>query len=374
MKILFAGGGTGGHFYPLIAVARSIYKIAEQRKIAKVDIFLMADDPMDSDLLFKEHIKFMKIPAGKIRRYFSLLNISDFIKTFFGIISSFRKIYSLLPDIVFSKGGYSSFPVLFSARLLKIPVIIHESDSVPGLVTTWSGKWADRVAISFTESGRFFDQKKIINSGNPIRSGVAGGNLEEAVQHFNLEENVSTILITGGSQGSEKINEAILSIIPQMVLKYQIIHQTGVKNFSDVSSRTKVILESTALKHRYHIVPFLSEGDLKNASRAASLVLSRASAGAIFEIAAWRLPSILIPLSNSAQNHQRENAYNYAKTGACEVLEENNLTPNILLAQIDKILNNQEKIGKMKEGAASFARSDSADIIAQEIINLGIHE
>src|SRR3989344_5714792 len=149
MKILFAGGGTGGHFYPLIAVARSIYKIAEQRKIAKADIFLMADDPMDADMLFLDHIKFIKIPAGKIRRYFSLLNIGDSVKTFFGIFHSFRKIYNILPDVVFGKGGYSSFPALFSARILQIPVIIHESDSVQGLVNKWAGKSAKKVAIYF---------------------------------------------------------------------------------------------------------------------------------------------------------------------------------------------------------------------------------
>lgn len=374
MKILFAGGGTGGHFYPLIAVARSIYKIAEQRKIARTDIFFMSDDSVDAKLLNREHIIFIKISAGKIRRYFSILNISDLIKTFFGIIFSFRKIYSLLPDVVFGKGGYASFPALFSAKILKIPVVIHESDSVPGFVNSWAGKWANRVLISFSESARFFDSKKIIISGNPIRSSVVGGNLTEALEHFNLEQNIPTILIIGGSQGSNKINETILSIIPQLVSKYQIIHQTGHKNFADISSRAKVILESVALKHRYHVVPFLSEGDMKNASCAASLVVSRAGAGAIFEIAAWGLASIIIPLPNSAQNHQRENAYNYAKTGACEVLEESNLAPNILISQINKILENDEKLKLMKNGAISFSRRDAADIIAQEILNLGIHE
>lgn len=373
MKILFTGGGTGGHFYPLIAVARSIYKIAEQEKIAKVEIFLMADDPVDSALLSQERIKFVKISAGKVRRYFSILNISDLFKTSFGIISSFRKIYNILPDVVFGKGGYSSFPALVVSRILKIPVIIHESDSIPGTVNLWAGKWAKKVAISFPETAKFFDQRKVIVSGNPIRSGVAGGNLREALEQFNLEEGVKTILIIGGSQGSEKINETILSILPQVVTNYQIIHQAGKKNFSDISSRAKVILENSPLKHRYHVFPFLSEGDLKNASNIASIVVAR-SGSTIFEVAAWGIPSILIPLPTSAQNHQRENAYNYAKTGACEVLEETNLAPNILLSQIDKILGDQERVEKMKQGAKSFARPDAADIVAREIISMGIHE
>ena len=373
MKIVLTGGGSGGHFYPLIAVTRSIFKIAEDERIAKVEIILMSDDPMDKNLLDKEGIKFVKISAGKIRRYFSFKNLSDGIKTFFGIIFTFFVLYKILPDVIFSKGGYSAFPVLFSARIFKIPVIIHETDSVPGIVNSWSGKWASKVLVSFLETTRFFDEKKIIVAGNPVRSQIIGGNLSEALLHFNLEEGVPTILVLGGSQGSAKINETILDVLPELILKYQVIHQTGEKNFFDTSEMAKVILEKEPLKHRYHPFAFLGEGDLKNAGRVASLAVSRAG-GSIFEIAMWGMPSILIPLPNAGQNHQRENAYNYAGKGACEVIEETNLKPHILLSQINKILDDKEKAQKMSAAAKSFSRPDAANVIAREILKLGIHD
>lgn len=373
MRIVLTGGGSGGHFYPLIAVGRSIFKIAEIEHITKIELFFMSDDPIDLPLLKKEEIKFIKIPAGKLRRYFSVKNLSDVIKALLGIFKAFFNVYQILPDVVFSKGGYSAFPVLFVARIFKIPVIIHETDFVPGIVNKWSGKWAQKIAVSFLESKKFFETKKTIVTGNPVRSQIVGGNLSESLLHFNLEENVHTILILGGSQGSAKINETVLSVLPEFLEKYQIIHQTGEDNFKDVSKRTEVILEKNALKHRYHPFTFLNEGDLKNAGRIASLVLSRAG-GSIFEIAAWGLPSILIPLSNSGQDHQRENAYSFARTGACEVIEEINLTSHILLSQIDKILQDQDKIKKMSQAAKNFSKPDAADIIAIEIIKLGIHD
>ena len=374
MKILLTGGGSGGHFYPLIAVTRSIFKIAESERIAKIEMFFAADHPQNKDLLLKEGIKFIKVSAGKLRRYFSILNFSDSLKTFFGIFKAFFTLYKILPDVIFGKGGYSSFPILLAAKILRIPVVIHESDSMPGMVTKWAGKWAKKIIVSFPETAKFFDKERVMVSGNPIRIQVLGGNEAEALLHFNLEAGVPVILIMTGSLGAEKINEAVLDALPELLADYQIIHQSGDKNFKDVEGRARIILENLPLKHRYHPFPFLDEGSLKNAGKVASLVVSRAGAGTIFEIAAWGLPSIIIPIRYSAQDHQRENAYSYARNGACEILEEPNLTPHILLAQVKKILSNEEKKKTMSLAAKSFARPDAGDIIAREIIKLGIHD
>ena len=376
MKILFAGGGTGGHFYPLIAVARAIKKIADQEHIARIEFFMMSDDPVDARMLLDEEIKFIKIPAGKLRRYISIKNITDAFKTASGVALAFWRLYLLLPDVIFSKGGYASFPALAAARVLGIPVVIHESDSVPGKVSRWAGRWAHTIAISFPESARFFKGKNVVVAGNPIRPQVVGGNLTEAVQSFSLEEGVPTVLILGGSQGSERINETILAVLPDLVKTYQVIHQTGKSNFEDVLGRAKVLLEKAELKHRYHPYAFLAEGEYRNAAKAAHVVISRAGAGSIFEIAAWGIPSIIIPLPEDvdAQGHQRENAYNFARAGGCEVIEETNLKPHLVLSALDKILNDPEKIQKMKTAAESFARPGAADAIAKEVIKLGIHE
>jgi len=374
MKIALTGGGTGGHFYPLIAVAHALKKIAEEEHVAKLELFFVSDSAYDAGTLLRENIKFIMVPAGKARRYFSLRYLPDTFKAAIGLFWAFWRLYFLLPDTIFSKGGYASFPVLFWARFLKIPVLIHESDSVPGLSNKWAGKWVESIALAFPEAARYFEGKNTAVIGNPVRPQIVGGNVNEAMDYFKLEEGVPTLLILGGSQGSERINEIILAILPEAVKKYHIIHQTGRNNFDDVNGRARVLLEKNEFAYRYHPFSFLEEGELRNASKAASLIISRAGAGSIFEIAAWNLPAILIPLSESAQNHQRENAYNYARTGAAEIIEEPNLTPNLLLAEIRKILEDQERVQKMKMAAQIFSRLDAAEKIARELIKLGMHE
>ena len=156
MKIFLAGGGTGGHFYPLMAVVDALGAIAEQEKIVKMDLVFISDSPYDSNLLLQKGVRFKKIYAGKIRRYFSLLNIVDIFKTLFGLFNALWTIYLDFPDVIFSKGGYASFPVVFAARFFGIPLIIHESDAVPGKVNKWSGKFAKRIAISFPQVAKYF--------------------------------------------------------------------------------------------------------------------------------------------------------------------------------------------------------------------------
>lgn len=377
MKILFAGGGTGGHFYPLIAISRAIRKKADEDNIARIDLFLMSDNPIDADLLAEDRIQYIMIPAGKMRRYFSFKYFGDSIKTISGIILAFWRMYFLVPDVVFSKGGYASFPVLVAARLLKIPVMIHESDTVPGIVNKWAGNWALRIGVSFEETLKYFEGKNTALVGHPIRAQIVGGNTMEAIDYFKLEEGENTppvILVLGGSQGSQRINETIVDMLADILPTYQIIHQTGKANFTDVSGRALVTLEKNTFKQRYHPVAFLDEGELRNASKITSIIISRAGAGSIFEIATWGLPSILIPLPSSAQDHQRENAYAYARFGACEIIEETNLTPHLLLAQINKILADKTRIAKMQRSAQAFSRLDAGEKIAGELIKMGLHE
>lgn len=375
MRILFAGGGgTGGHFYPIIAIARALHDVAEREHIISMDLFFAADNVFDANILSEEGIHFIKIPSGKIPRYASFRIVLSPFQILFGIIASFWRLYLLLPDVIFSKGGYSAFPVLVAARILRIPVIIHESDSIPGKVNEWSGKWAKKVAISFIESARFFKKDNVALTGNPIRHQVVGGNTEEAFETFGLEAEIPVILILGGSQGSSIINETVINILAEALSKYQIIHQTGKNNIDDVKGIATVVLDKNQFKQRYHPYAFLNEGNLRNAAHVASLVVSRAGSGSIFELAAWRIPAILIPIEKAAQNHQRENAYAYAHFGACEVIEESNLQPHILLSTIDKILYDSNKIQKMKSAAQGFARLDAAEKIAEEIIKLGIHD
>jgi len=374
MKIVLLGGGSGGHFFPLIAVADALRKAAEEQRIVTLDLTLMGEKPFDVEILREEEISFEEIPAGKIRRYFSLLNISDSIKTIRGIFRALWRFTLSPPDLVFSKGGYDSFPALVASRIFRIPVIVHESDAVPGMVNAWAAKFARRIGISFPETAAHFPQDKVALTGNPIRRNILGGSHDEALETFNLETGVPTVLVFGGSQGAQKINDAVMLALLDLVEFAQIIHITGAAHIETTKAEAGIVLEKSIHKGRYHPYAFLAPAQLRNAAFIGDVAVSRAGAGSIFEIAAWRLPAILIPLSLAAQDHQRENAYSYARTGAAEVLEETNLTPHVLISEIRKLTGDQKRRDDMKRAAGSFARIDAADKIAREILHLGLHE
>jgi len=193
-----------------------------------------------------------------------------------------------------------------------------------------------------------------------------------AKEYFKLEGGTPTIFIFGGSQGAKNINDNVLDILPELLPDYQVIHQCGENNYQECLGRADLILETSPFKSRYKLFPYLESGAMRMAYGAADLVVSRAGSGSIFEIAASGLPSIIIPLSGSAQEHQRENAYAYAKSGAAAVIEEHNLKPHILKSEIDRLFTDKEELANMAEAAKQFAKPDAAEKIAREIIRLAI--
>ncbi len=374
MKIMLTGGGTGGHFYPLIAIAERLNEVGEQEKIANLKIYYMSDAPYDERALFDNKIEFIKIETGKIRLYFSFKNFSDIFKTFAGVCKGFIKMFKIYPDVVISKGGYASFPAVLSARILRIPVVIHESDSYPGKANLWASKFARRIAVSWPEAIEYLPKEKTALTGQPIRKEILRGDNTGAFEHFKLSPNISTILVIGGSQGAEKINDIILDALPQLLNKYQIIHQTGIKNIIDVSSRARLIMENSPYIERYVPIDYLNTNTTKMVAGISNLIISRAGS-AIFEIASWGIPSILIPITNSNGDHQRKNAYNYARTGGAKVIEEENLTPHVLISEVDRILGDNKKLEEMKNKALSFSNPDAALKIAKEAIEIALtHE
>jgi UDP-N-acetylglucosamine--N-acetylmuramyl-(pentapeptide) pyrophosphoryl-undecaprenol N-acetylglucosamine transferase len=374
MKILLTGGGTGGHFYPLIAIAEKLIEVSDKEKIIDLRLYYMSDTPYDKRLLYENNIRFVQIPAGKMRTYFSLNNFFDMFKTAAGVFLGLISMYFIYPDVVISKGGYASFPAVFAARLLRIPVIIHESDSFPGRLNVWASKFAWHVAISWPEAIEYLPKDKTILTGQPIRKAILHGDLNGAYEFFKLSPDLPVILILGGSQGAEIINDIIIDILPNLLTRYQVIHQTGIKNIENVLSRSKLILENNFNTNRYVPLPYLNNLATRMASGCAKLVISRAGS-AIFEIASWGIPSIIIPITNSNGDHQRKNAYNYARNGACEVMEEENLSQHLLIAEIDKILSSPQKLEHMKTNALGFTLPDAAEKIAQSAIDLALtHE
>lgn len=375
MKVLFTGGGTGGHVYPLIAVAEKLRDLALSEKILDMELYYIADTPYDQSALDDNEIKFQKLETGKQRTYFAIENFFDIFKTFFATLKAIMMVYQIMPDVVFSKGGYPSVPVTIAARILGIPLIIHESDTVPGRANKMAGKWAKKIAISFREAVDYFPKEKTAFVGHIVRPEVREPLKEGAFEYLKLRSVLPVIYIVGGSQGAKLINECVLEALPEMVAKYQIIHQTGTKNFEEVKSMTDIILKDSPDKENYYPYPFLNKLAVRMSAGVASIIISRAGAASIAEIASWGKPSIIIPITKSNGNHQRENAFSYAETGACVVVEEANLRPHVLMEEIDRIIGDAELSKSMSEKTRAFVFPDAEEKIAREIINIGLsHE
>ena len=375
MKIVFTGGGTGGHFYPIIAVAQKVNKIIDEDRILGAKLYYISDSPYDKEALFENGLLYEEVNAGKMRTYFSIKNFTDIFKMFFGTIGAIFKLFSIYPDVVFGKGGYASFPTILAARILRIPVLIHESDSAPGRVNKWAGHFAKRVAVSFKEAAEYFPSKTVAWTGQPIRTEIEHPSEHvKALGYFKLESNLPVILVLGGSQGAELINNTILDALPRLTKKYQIIHQTGVRNFKMVKDRADVVFADDPNKSRHTPLNFLNPLQMKMAAGAATIIISRAGS-TIFEIASWGVPSILVPFTESNGDHAKKNAFNYARAGGCSVIEEMNMTANILCSEVDRIIGDKLVWERMKRSAEAFNKPDAAAKIARELVDMAlVHE
>ncbi len=378
MTIAFTGGGSGGHFYPLIAIAEALKDLVRERHLIEPDLYYLAPNPFDEKALFENGITHVRIPAGKMRRYVSLLNITDMFVTLAGIVSATIALFRIYPDVVVSKGGYASVPVVLAAWLLRIPVIIHESDARPGRANLVAAKFAAKVAISFDSAAKYFPanvQKKIARTGIPIRKALLRVEAERAQQYLGLERGVPTILILGGSQGAVKINETVLSSLPELIAFANVIHQTGPANFKNVEAVGQVVLKDNPLAARYHPINYLDQVSMQRVASVADIVISRAGANSIAEIGLWKKPAILIPIPESISHDQRMNAYAYAQTGAAIVLEEGNLSPHLFVAEIERIIQDKELGARMGAAAKGFTDPDAARFLANEVLALALpHE
>ncbi|MFA5878039.1 MAG: undecaprenyldiphospho-muramoylpentapeptide beta-N-acetylglucosaminyltransferase [Candidatus Staskawiczbacteria bacterium] len=365
MKIVFTGGGTGGHIFPLVAVVREIRNLYPKKDLQF--IYIGPEDEFGSLLLAQEDIKVKKIAGGKVRRYFSFLNVIDILfKIPWSFIQSFFLLMRIDPQLVFSKGGSGSVPVALCASLLRIPVFIHESDVVPGASNRIASRWAKRIFISFPRT-EFFDPEKVTLVGNPIRSEILGGSKDEATDLFDLTLKKPVLLFSGGSQGAEAINDFVLRVLNGLLESFEVIHLCGFNNLKNVQNEAQVIINADLEKY-YHPYAFLDEEKLRHAYRAAELVISRAGSGCIFEIAALGLPSILVPLPWAAGDHQARNAFVYAETGAAIVMEQDNLTPNFFLEKVRYLFAKSGGLDQMKEQAIRFAKPLAAKAIARNIL------
>ncbi len=375
MRIVLVGGGTGGHFYPLIAVAEAIEDLCEERTLVEPELYYIGPPAFDPPTLLEHDIAYKAGTAGKMRRWGSAVNIFDALKTVVGIIRAIPQMFTLYPDVIFSTGGYAAFPALVAARILRIPVIIYDADSKPGRVSTWSSTFARAIAVAHPDAAAQFPARvrdKIARVGHPIRKEIAGVAHEGGFEFLQLDQSAPVVLIVGGSQGARVINETVLDALSDLVTRYNVVHQTGTAHIEEVKGIASVALKDSPYASRYRPFGLLNTLALRMAAGSANIVVARAGSGTIFEIASWGLPAILIPIPQHVAHDQTENAFSYARSGAASVIEQRNLTPHLLSAEIDRIMSDSALREKMSAAGKSFAQPDAAKKIARMLVDIGV--
>ena len=326
-KIIMTGGGTAGHVTPNIALLPSL-------KEAGYDItYIGSYNGMEKGLIEAEGIPYYGIQSGKLRRYFDLKNFSDPFRVIKGFGQAVNLMKKIKPDIVFSKGGFVSVPVVLAAKLCNVPAIIHESDITPGLANKIAIKGAKKVCCNFPETLKYLPAEKAVLTGSPIRKELLSGNKDAAYTlcHF-PEEKKPVLLIIGGSTGSKAINEAVRNILPQLLADFYVIHLCGKGNVD-------ANLESQSGYAQFEYV----SKELTDMFALADLAISRAGANAICELVALRKPNILIPLSAAAsRGDQILNARSFEKQGFSYVIQEEDVTDTLLLEAVQKVYKNKQ--------------------------------
>ena len=319
---MLAGGGTGGHIIPNIALINELKdRYGEPGRLSI--LYIGGRGVMERELVRPLGVKYKGIFAGKLRRYFSWRNFLDIFKIPIGIVQSFFILAGFRPSAVFCKGGFVCFPVAVGARILGIPVILHESDVVPGLANRLSARFAKKICVSFEESKKYFPAKKTVVTGNPIRKELLSGNAEDGRSYTAFNDSLPVLLVVGGSQGAEFINNFVWNNLDGLLEQFQVAHICGNNNVKEPYELQKMLKpENRAHLGRYRDFGFVGR-EMKDLYALCDLIVSRAGAITLGEIDFFGKPAILIPLGKGAsRGDQLDNAAVFAKTHNAAVLNE----------------------------------------------------
>lgn len=361
IKIIFAGGGTGGHVFPGLAMAQQAEKRLPQAKI----IFVGTARGLEADLVPKYGFKLEFISIIGLSRSVNLNLILFPFFLFKGLSQSNRLLQRLRPDLVVGTGGYVSWPVLFLAGLRGIPTLIQEQNSYPGITTRILARWVDEVCLAYPESVKYFWFRKNLRVlGNPVREDILKVDRNSGFRSLGLDPDKKTLFIFGGSQGSKRINKAVLDGLKYLNKEknLQILWQTGRGDYQMVKDQVRENSVASV------ILPFIQ--DMGKAYQASDLIVSRAGALSLAEIISCKRPSILIPYPFAANDHQRKNAEHLKKKGASEMILEADLDGEKLAGLVIDLLSSEKKLDQMKIACEKLFQPKSAELLVNEMMSL----
>jgi UDP-N-acetylglucosamine--N-acetylmuramyl-(pentapeptide) pyrophosphoryl-undecaprenol N-acetylglucosamine transferase len=364
--IVIAGGGTGGHTSPGLAVAA----LLRERGIGCA--WIGSHTGLEARRAPEAGIPYYSIRTGKLRRAWSWQNVPDlFVNTPAGVVAAWGLLHRLRPRAVFATGGFVALPVAIAARLARVPLIVHEQTSVPGLANRIAARIATRVVVTFADSARLFGGADVALTGNPLRPELRRGERHEAIARFRLDPTLPLVYITGGAQGARVINRAVGEILEPLLAHAQVIHQCGdnaaTGDHAWLTARRAALPPTLAA--RYTLIPWVGN-ELAGIYAAAALVVGRAGAGTVNECCQLGVPALYIPLPGTRGDEQTANARLVGRAQGCSILPQAGMTPTLLLERIQSLLADPARLKQMGERARTLAVPDAAERLVTVLLDV----
>jgi UDP-N-acetylglucosamine--N-acetylmuramyl-(pentapeptide) pyrophosphoryl-undecaprenol N-acetylglucosamine transferase len=368
MHIAIAGGGTGGHVQPAVAVVDEL----RQRGVTHIS-WIGSHTGIEKDIAPRIGVPYFPIATGKLRRYVSLQTPLDAARIPLGVLQARRHLFRLKPDVVFSTGGFVSVPTVVAAWAARIPSLSHEQTAVSGLANRINARFCDVLAVSYASSAAPLEghRARIVVTGNPVRPSVLNGDANAGLRYLGFSSDLPVVYVTGGSLGAHAINESVRTLISELVGRYQVVHQCGpVDANGDLPRLQSARAELPRHLQQRYFVAERFDAELPDILASAALVIGRAGASTVAELAALGKPSILVPLPGAGGDEQTHNARVLAYAGGAVLLPQRDLSRDRLLREIDTILGDVETRATMADGARGVYRADATARLVDEILRI----
>ncbi|HKW20838.1 MAG TPA: undecaprenyldiphospho-muramoylpentapeptide beta-N-acetylglucosaminyltransferase [Ktedonobacterales bacterium] len=372
MRILISGGGTGGHIYPALAVARELQARYD------ADILYLGDaNGLETKIVPGAGLPMVTITAGKLRRYLSRQTFTDIGRIPVGMMQALRHVQNFHPDAAFTSGGYVSVPAGLAARIEGVPLVMHQQDVPANLANRLLTPFATRISVSFPDSLRHFPRRRTTLTGNPVREEIlamVGADPAPHKSRFGFSPEWPVLLVTGGSQGARHLNQVVINALPTLLKHCHILHVSGGLTYEATrhaaDAQLAALSDSPESHGRYRLYPYLNE-EMPAALAACDIALCRSGASTLTELAVMGRPSVLVPLPPGfTGSPQAVNAEMFRRAGAAEMVLDRNLTPATLGAALYPLLDNLPRLALMSSAARALGHPDAAPTLAEMVASL----
>lgn len=370
MRILISGGGTGGHIYPALAVAKQL-RNEYQAEI----LYLGSDDGLETELIPAAGVRLAVIKAGKLQRFLSWRTLTGVARVPVGMVQAIGIVRTFKPDVAFTSGGYVAVPTGLAARINGVPLLMHQQDVPPNLSNRLLAPLATRISVAFADSLQYFPTQKTVQLGNPMRQAILDVRQtpsEQARTTLGFSAEMPLLLITGGSQGARHLNQNVCRALPELLQFCQVLQISGTKLFAETQALAESVLQDVdaELRQRYRVVAYMNE-EMPLALQSADLVLCRAGAATLSELAVLGKPSILVPLPPAiGSSPQEANAAMFERRGAAEVIRNEHLKPELLVKRVEYTITSFTALQTMQEAVKSLAMPDATQTIVETLVRM----